>query len=170
MIQANKLLAEMNRIGVHFLVGEDQLVLTEPLSPAALLAGLAAQTDARLRLALIAVLLQHPEFAEQSHAALEMLDDKHHLNFKLYYTAAHFLQIAYKIQLRNILGQFNMLPDFYSEELKITKVGSVTDQLKRLAERHKEISEVSLNWYGTYKHAAQRIITRLELEQKWVKV
>ena len=40
--------------------------------------------------------------------------------------------------------------------------------LKRLAKRHQEISGLSLNWYGTYNHAAQRVITRLKVEEAWV--
>ena len=54
------------------------------------------------------------------------------------------------------------LPDYYSEELKIEKNKSATDPLKLLAERHKEITGLPLNWYGTYNSVAQRVITRLK--------
>ena len=168
MFDANNLLSEMNRIGVHFLVGDDHPGLAAPLTPAQLLGGLAAQSDARLRLALIAVLLQHPEYAQETPYSLEMLDDTQRLTFKLYYTAAHYLQLVYKNQLQDVLGQFLWLPDKYSEELNIMKGRAAKVQLKRLAKRHQEISGLSLNWYGTYNHAAQRVITRLKVEEAWV--
>ncbi len=45
-----------------------------------------------------------------------------------------------------------------------------SDQLLRLAERHKVITGIPLNWYGTYNHAAQRVITRLKKERAWATV
>jgi hypothetical protein len=143
--------------------------LGEPLTPAKLLAGLAAQPDARLRLALIAILLQHPEFANDAHKALEMLDDTQRLIFMLYYTATHYLQLLYADQLSAVLGQFDKLPDIYSRELKLTEAGTAIDRLKRLAKRHKEIMGLPLNWYGTYNYAAQRVITRLKVERVWAR-
>ena len=58
----------------------------------------------------------------------------------------------------------------YSEELNILKEGSAKDQLGRLAELHQEISGLLLNWYGTYNYAAQRVITRLKVEEAWVTI
>jgi hypothetical protein len=86
----------------------------------------------------------------------------------LYYTAAHYLQLVYKDQLQDVLGQFLRLPDKYSEELNILKGEAAKVQLKRLAKRHQEISGLTLNWYGTYNYAAQRVITRLKVEEAWV--
>lgn len=63
-----------------------------------------------------------------------------------------------------------MLPDYYSEELNIEKDKAVTNQLMQLAERHKEITGLPLNWYGTYNFAAQRVITRLNKERSWATV
>lgn len=168
MIDANNLLSNMNRIGVHFLVGDDNPGLAAPITPAQLLGGLAAQSDARLRLALIAVLLQHPEYSKYAPDALELLDDTQRLTLKLYYTAAHYLQLVYKNQLEDVLGQFLWLPDKYSEELNIIEDGAAKVQLNRLAKRHQEITSLSLNWYGTYIYAAKRVITRLIVEEEWV--
>ena len=85
----------------------------------------------------------------------------------MYYTAAYYLQKAYAVQLQDVLNPYDELPDYYSEELKIEKNNSVKNQLKRLAERHKEITGLPLNWYGTYNSAAQRVITRLKKERAW---
>ena len=170
MIEANILIDNLNRLGVHFLVGDGHSGLADILEPAALLSGLASQSDSRIRLALIAVLLQHPDFANDTHKTLDLLDEPQKLTFKLYYTAAHFLQLAYANQLWDLLGTFNMLPDYYSEELNIEKDKAVTNQLMQLAERHKEITGLPLNWYGTYNFAAQRVITRLNKERSWATV
>lgn len=168
MIDANNLLLNMNRIGVHFLVGDDNPGLAAPITPAQLLGGLAAQSDARLRLAMIAVLLQHPEYSKYAPDAVALLDDTQRITFKLYYTAAHYLQLVYKNQLQDVLGQFLWLPDIFSEEFNIMEDGAAKVQLKQLAKRHQEITGLSLNWYGTYNHAAMRVITRLKVEEAWV--
>ncbi|MCJ7657865.1 MAG: hypothetical protein MUO67_01810 [Anaerolineales bacterium] len=170
MTEANILIDNLNRLGVHFLVGDGHSGLVDILEPAALISGLVSQSDSRIRLALIAVLLQRPDFANDAHKALDLLDEPQKLNFKLYYTAAHYLQVAYANQLLDLLGPYHMLPDYYSEELNIEKNKSVKNQLMQLAERHKEITSLPLNWYGTYNFAAQRVITRLNKERAWATV
>ncbi len=170
MIEPKQLVDNVNRIGIHFLVDESFSDSTETLTPAELLAGLAAQSDARMRLTLIAVLLQRSEFARYAHQAIALMDDPIELTFKLYYTAAHYLQMIYANQLKDVLGSYDKLPDYFSEELKIEKDNHASDQLRRLAERHKVITGIPLNWYGTYNHAAQRVITRLKKERAWATV
>ena len=170
MMETNQLIDNMNRIGVHFLVDASDPGLTHSLTPAALLAGLAAQSDARMRLALIAVLLQRPDYANHAHKTLELLDEPQQLTFKLYYTAAYYLQISYANRLNDVLGLYNKLTDYYSEELNIEKDNSVADELRQLAELHKEITGLPLNWYGTYNSAAQRVVARLKKEQAWAMV
>jgi hypothetical protein len=167
MIEPRQLVDNMNRIGVHFLIDEGSSESTDSLSPAELMAGLAVQSDARLRLALIAVLLQRPDFAKEAHRALASMDKPQKLIFKLYYTAAYYLQKVYADQLQDVLSPYDRLQDYFSAELKIEKNKSATVQLKQLAERHKEITGLPLNWYGTYNSAAQRVITRLKKERAW---
>jgi hypothetical protein len=98
------------------------------------------------------------------------LDEPQQLTFKLYYTAAYYLQIAYANQLNDVLGLYMKLTDYYSEELNIEKDIPVEDELRQLAELHKEITGLPLNWHGTYNSAAQRVITRLKKEQAWAMV
>jgi hypothetical protein len=169
MMEPNQLISQLNRIGVHFLVDEANPGLTEALSPARLLAELAQQSDARLRLALIAVLLQFPDFSEDANQALEILDEPQGLIFKLYYTGAQILQRLYSVQLQDVMREFTRLPDYYSEELQISRLGPAPEQLKQLAKRHQETTGLHLNWYGTYCHTAYRVIRRLKLERKWNK-
>jgi len=167
MIDAHLLTDNLNQIGVHFLVDAGYPLMRKPFIPSELLAGLASQIDARLRLSLIAVFLQQPDYSNDVYKALEILDEQYRPILMLYYTAAHFLQIIYADQLQDVLGQSSMLPDYFSDKLKISRIGLPTKQLKQLAKRHQEITGLALNWYGTYNHAAQRVITRLEAERTW---
>lgn len=170
MHTARQLTAEMHRLGVHYLVGDSQPGSGQPLSPAELLAGLTVQSDARMRSALIAVLLQFPEFARQAQTVVEMLDQPFHRIFQLYYTAAHYLQSVYKDGLTRVLGRRQKIPDYFSEELHIMQGDRPSsDPLRQLANRHQEITGLAINWYGTYHHVAQRVIARLEKEQEWAR-
>jgi hypothetical protein len=102
--------------------------------------------------------------------ALELLDDSKKLTFKLYYTAAHLLQLAYYQQLQDFLGTYQVLPDYFSEELNIPKEGTSQDRLRQLAKSHRDITNMPVNWFGTYHHAAKRVLTRMQKERKWAKV
>jgi len=166
-LEPDQLISKLNQIGVHFLVGRGYPALTVALSDADLLAGLAEQSDARLRLSIIHVLLQYPDFSKAASEVLDKLNDQSGLVFMLYYTAAHYLQKVYARQLESILGEFDKLPDYFSGTLRIPKTGPADEQLKRLAKRHQEITGLRLNWYGTYQHAAGRVIRRLEAERTW---
>ena len=170
MVEPHLLIDNLNRNGIHFLVDDGYSRSTVTLTPAELLAGLSVQSDARLRLALIALLLQRSDFAMHVHQALIVLDQTEQLTFKLYYTAAYYLQIIYADQLVDTLGSYEKLPDYFSEELKIERHDSASDQLLQLAERHKEFTGMPLNWYGAYDFAAQRVISRLNKEKEWITV
>ena len=170
MFQPGFLISSLNSYGVQFLVGETGEIVSAPLHPRELLAGLVVQADARMRLALIAVLLQRPEFSLEANGVLDMLSNSHQLIFKLYFTAACYLQSKYYEQLEELLGHFQRIPDLYSEQLSLTPDESVEKNLQELALRHKEITDLDVNWYGTYQHAAKRVITRLRREREWAKV
>ena len=95
MLQPKILISSLNSYGVQFLVGENEEEISSPLHPRELLAGLSLQDDARMRLALIAVLLQKPEFSLEASDVLDMLPNAHQPIFKLYFTAACYLQSKY---------------------------------------------------------------------------
>lgn len=63
-LSPNQLVAELNRLDVYFLQDETAPVMTAPMPPATLIMQLATSDEARLRLALIPLLLRHPEFAD----------------------------------------------------------------------------------------------------------
>jgi len=70
MYPADQLISEMNRIGVNFVIGDSIPGVTISLSPPELMAGLVAHQDARICVALIPLLLQHPEYALEAQKAL----------------------------------------------------------------------------------------------------
>lgn len=123
-----------------------------------------------MRLALIALLLQRPEFSLEASDVLNMLPNAHQPIFKLYFTAACYLQSKYYTQLEELLGHFQKIPDLFSEQLSLTTGESVEKNLQKLALKHKEITNLDINWSGTYEHAVLRIITRLRKEREWAKV
>jgi hypothetical protein len=170
MFQPELLISSLNSYRVQFLVGENGEIVSAPLHPRELLAGLSLQADARMRLALIAVLLQRPEFSLEASGVLNILPNAHQSIFKLYFTAACYLQSKYYEQLEELLGIFQKIPDLYSEQLNLTPIESIEKNLQKLAIRHKEITDLDVNWYGTYQHVAKRVITRLRREREWAKV
>lgn len=60
----NQLIAELDALGLHFVIGSQAPQIRRRLAPATLLAGLAEQTDGQLDLALIALFLYRPTFAQ----------------------------------------------------------------------------------------------------------
>lgn len=123
--------------------------------PARLIAALAGSGDARLRLALIPLFLEHPEFAGSVRAAARKLDPPARLTLQCYYSAAVWL--ARKHQIRA------PLPDYFSGDLNFTPVDDPEENLCALAKRQKELSGSRANWRGTYEHAAQVWIKGLKL-------
>ena len=166
---ADRLVTELNRLGVHFVTGGEPEGLVLPLSPVELLAGLTAQSEARLSLALIPLLLVHPELAAAVPEALIRLAEREQLTLKLFYTAAVILQQFHAEQLRALLGRYDPLPDHFAAELGIPTSGYYVNQLKYLGERHRTLSGLAINWVGTYHHAADRLLKQFTLEVQWLR-
>lgn len=117
IVSADRLVIELNRLGVHFVTGgePDQLVPSLPLTE--LLTGLVTQSEARLRLALIPLFLVHPELTTHVPEALTRLSEREQLTLKLFYTAAVILQECHTNQLQVLLNQYDSLPDRFATEL-----------------------------------------------------
>lgn len=164
---ADRLVTELNRLGVHFVTGGGVERSTPSLPSADLLAGLASQPEARLRLAVIPLLLAHPELATAVPEALARLPKREQLTLKLFYTAAVILQQCHAEQLRVFLGQYDPLPDRFATELGMPSAGNCLDRLKYLGEQHQALSGLAINWVGTYHHAADRLLRQLSLEVQW---
>jgi hypothetical protein len=133
--------------------------------PVRFLAALAASKEARLRLALIPLLLQHPEFSAYVRSAIKIIEPSARVTLQCYYMAAYFLQRIYRPKLDAVVGEKAWLPDIFSNELLLACSDDDEINLEQLAERHKNLSGAQVNWSGTYHHAVRKWLASLERRQ-----
>jgi hypothetical protein len=134
-------------LGVEFIMGGNEGGVNPYSKPARLIAALAQSNEARLRLSLIPLFLEHPEFARRVRAVAKKLDPPARLTLQCYYSAAVWLAKKYQLKIS--------LPDHFSKDLNLTPTDDPDENLRTLAKRHKELSGSLTNWLGTYQHAAQ---------------
>ena len=144
----DQLVNALQALGVNFLMGAKGTGESLHTKPARLIAELAQSDEARLRLSLIPLFLEHPEYALRVRGVAKKLDPSARLTLQCYYSAAIWL--AKKHQPDNL-----SLPDHFSKDLNITPVDDPDENLRTLAKRHKELSGSFTNWLGTYQHAEQ---------------
>jgi hypothetical protein len=144
----------LHALGVHFILGGSRKDISLRRQPARLIAGLAGSNEARLRLALIPLFLEHPEFSGHVRAACASLEASARLTLQCYYSAAVLFQQKYRERLAPVLGPRPALPDYFSQALGVAQ-GDPETGLQMLATRHQELSGEKVNWLGTYRHAVQ---------------
>ena len=165
VLTPQQLVDALDALGVRFLRGGSGAPLCT--QPAALLAGLAASAEARLRLALIPLLLAHPEFAHDARSALQQMSPAVAVTFRCYYTAARWLQVKHRGRLTACLGPVRPLPDLFGEELGLVAHTDPDAALRALGARQQALTGRGLNWCGSYEHAAQTWLRQLEQEAPW---
>lgn len=161
------LVAELDALGVHVLWRLAPVDKAGDMDPTMLLASLAASKEARVRLAIIPLLLHRPDFAVYVRQASESVSDDVQLVLMCYYAAARYLQWKHRSELTRLDGPGTPLPDLFSAELGLKDVTDPDAGLADLARRHATLSGEAINWLGTYRHAAERWLTRLERERAW---
>jgi len=144
----DQLVNALHALGVNFLMGGKETDETLSKHPTRLITRLAQSEEARLRLSLIPLFLEHPEYASRVRNIAKKLDTSARLTLQCYYSAAVWL--AQKHQKNDA-----SLPDIFSKELNLTLVDDPEENLRALAERHKELSSSYVNWLATYQHAEQ---------------
>lgn len=144
----------LHTLGVKFIMGGHDEESHLGKQPVRLLAALAESKESRLRLALIPLFLEHPEFATHVRAVAKKLDTASRLTLQCYYTAAVWLGKQYQPHKK-------LLPDYFSKELNLSPTDNPEENLRSLAKRHQELSGTQVNWLGTYRHAAQRWLTQV---------
>lgn len=135
-------------LGVNFIMGGKGADESLHKHPARLITALAQSDEARLRLSLIPLFLEHPEYASRVRAIAKRLDPSARLTLQCYYSVAVWLAKKYQPNVAS-------LPDHFSKDLNITPVDNPEENLRALAKRHKELSGSLTNWLGTYQHAEQ---------------
>lgn len=145
-ITGDQLTNALRALNINFILGGQSKGDELHKHPARLIAALAQSEEARLRLSLIPLFLEHPEFATRVRAIAKKLEPSARITLQCYYSAAVWFAKKYR--------QTN-LPDYFSKELGLTPTENVEEDLRELAKRHKELSGRHVNWLGTYIHAEQ---------------
>jgi hypothetical protein len=153
----NELADALHTLGVNFIFGGSRKDENLPRKPASLIAALSESGEARLRLSLIPLFLEHPEFATYVQGVAKNLKPSARLTLQCYYTAAVWLEQKYQVRKPS-------LPDHFSTELNLVPSRDPDENLRALAKRHADLSQAQINWLGTYQHAAQVWIRAWELE------
>lgn len=163
--EEERIVAELELLGIRYLSRHTPDRAERVRPPDVLLADLVRQPSARVRAALIAVLLAHPEYAEAVPAALERLHLAEQWTLRLFYTAAVLLQQEYAERLRSfVVGQ--RLPDWFAADLNLP-AASPRERLAALGRQHRQRTQAHVNWVGTYENVARRLLRSWELEAQW---
>ena len=129
----------LHALGVKFIMGGDQEDETLHKQPPRLIAALAESREARLRLSLIPLFLEHPEFSVHVRAVAKNLPPSARLTLQCYYSAAVWLRQKYQPRKKS-------LPDYFSKELKLQSAADPEENLRALAKRHRELSGAQVNY------------------------
>ncbi|MBN1429922.1 MAG: hypothetical protein JXB07_16250 [Anaerolineae bacterium] len=168
LTQEELLVAEIEKIGIHYLSRQTSYEARQIRPPQHLLVDLLRQPSSRVRTSVIAVLLAHPEYAQVVPQVLPHLALSDQVTLKLFYTAAVFLQRQHAERLKTFLArQWKWLPDLFSVELGLTPDVPPEDTLYELGLIHRSKTGVMVNWTGTYQNVAHHLLRRWELEQQW---
>ena len=162
-----KLVAELALLGIRYLSRQTPYQANKVRPPETLMADLVRQSSARVRAAVIAVLLAHPEYAAAVPAALERLPPRERLTLRWFYMAAVLLQQEHAARLRPFLTQWRWLPDLFSAELGLPAEGTPHERLALLGSKQRRRTRAAVNWAGTYERVAHKLIRRWEREVQW---
>lgn len=155
----------LHALGVKFIMGGSRGDESLHKQPARLIAALAESNESRLRLSLIPLFLEHPEFAAHVRTAANGVNPTARLILQCYYTAAIWLQRKHRPRLALLIGRKAPLPDYFSSELGLQNTDDPTINLQRLAQRHRLLSGAQVNWLGTYEHAIEVWVKGLEIQK-----
>lgn len=166
--EEERLVAELECLGIRYLSRQTPYQAKEVRLPAELLADFIRQPTARVREAVIAVLLAYPEYAVAVPEALCRLAPPEQATLRYFYTASVLLQQLYAGQLQAIaLDRWQRLPDLFSADLGVETAGEPRERLVKLGQTHRRKTKSAVNWAGTYESVARKLVRAWELEQKW---
>ena len=166
--EEEELVAELDLLGIRYLSRQSSYQAKQVRSPEVLLADLVRQPHARVRTAVIAVLLSHPEYAEVMPAASERLSSRDRLTLQSLYMAAVLLQREYADRLQPLVGErWRWLPDLLSKELGLPTEGAPRERLRLLDRELRHRTRAVVNWMGTYEQVVQKLIHYWEREIQW---
>jgi hypothetical protein len=138
----------LHALGVNFIMGGNGVDESLHTHPVRLISELAQSDEARLRLSLIPLFLEYPQYAAYVRTAARKLEPAALLTLRCYYTAAVFLSKKYRLTEAS-------LPDLFSADLGLIIVEDPEENLRLLAKSHKQLSGSYVNWLATYQHAEE---------------
>jgi hypothetical protein len=144
----NQLASALRALGINFILGGSDPDDSLCHQPARLISALARSDEVRLRLSLIPLFLEHPEYAELVRVVARKLDPAARLTLQCYYSAAVWFQRKYQ-------SGGVPLPNHFYKDLGLEPIDNPDENLRTLAKPHKELSGPFVNWLATYQHAAQ---------------
>jgi len=167
----DSIVAELEQLDIRYLSRRSSEAGLQGRPPATLLADLMRQPSARVREAVIAVLLAQPAYAQAIPAALAQLSASEQLALRFFYSAAVLLQQQYADMLRPYVAErWQGLPDLFSQELGVAMQGAPQERLARLGVAHRAHTRSAVNWTGTYDNVARKLLRRWNLEHRDPKV
>lgn len=167
LIEEEKLVAELELLGVAYLSRQSSWQVDQVRSPEFLIADLIRQPHARVREVVIAVLLAYPSYADAVLKTIDCLSYSEQTTLRFFYTAAMLLQREYAEQLRPFVqSRWVWLPDLFSVELGLTTSGAPRERLMGLAQKHREVSGINLNWAGTYENIVTKLLRSWRLASR----
>jgi len=169
MQMEEELVAELELLGVRYLSRQSSYQASHVRSPEALLPDLVRQPSARVRAAVIAVLLAHPEYADGMPAALERLGPRERLTLQSFYAAAVLLQQKHAHRLRELMGmRWRPLPHLpeATPQLNLPDEGTPGERLCSLGREHQRWSGTMVNWTGTYEQVARQLMRSWDMERE----
>jgi hypothetical protein len=166
--EEEKLVAELGILGIRYLSRQSSYCAKQVRPPETLVADLIRQPSARVRSAVIAVLLAHPEYAEAVPAALEQLDREGQLTLRSFYTASVLLQREYADRLGSF-REVRWLPELpqATGDLDLLPHGTPRARLAALGKEHQRRANAAVNWAGTYEQVAGQLLRQWETEMPW---
>jgi hypothetical protein len=165
MFTGEQLAGALQALEIQFIIGRSSIDKSLHRHPARPIAALAESNESCLRLSIIPLFLEHPEFAAHVRGAADQVHLAGRLILLCYYIAAVWLQSKYSSRLDLLIGRKESLPDYFSSELGLQNTDDPTINLQRLAGRHRILSGAQVNWLGTYEHAVQVWIKGLEIQR-----
>lgn len=148
----DRIVLELHRLGIrHLSCSRDARPV--PIAAVALLTALAGSPEARLRGALVPLLLLRSDYAAAAPSAAERLSGQSRVSLVCAYSAAVALQSEYGPRLAQLAVSNQALPDLFATELSLPSSDGTDDRLAAVAERQAQLSGEAINWRGTYRHA-----------------
>ncbi len=111
------LVAALRDRGIAYLAPSDAVAREVFETHERLLCALLRQDDSRLRLAIVPLLLRHPEISASVPALAARLDDTVSLELQTLYMAAVYMQRNWRSRLSIYLDEVTLLPDLFSRQM-----------------------------------------------------